>query len=62
MKTNLRERPTMYQCVIRPKVHFVPELSFKVLKNLTDPKLFETVYITSKFPRKFPVSGFFLHF
>jgi len=29
MKTNLRERLTRYQCVIRPKVNFVPELSFK---------------------------------
>jgi len=29
MKTNLRERLTMYQCVIKPKVHFVPEFSFK---------------------------------
>jgi len=29
MKTNLRERLTRYQCVIRPKVHFAPELSFK---------------------------------
>jgi len=29
MKTNLRERLTMYQCVIRPKVHFTPEFSFK---------------------------------
>jgi len=28
MKTNIRERLTMYQCVIRPKVHFVPEFSF----------------------------------
>jgi len=30
MKTNLRERLTRYQCVIRPKVHFAPEFSFKV--------------------------------
>jgi len=29
MKTNLRERSTRYQCVIRPKVHFAPEFSFK---------------------------------
>jgi len=28
MKTDLRERLTMYQCVIRPKVHFAPEFSF----------------------------------
>jgi len=28
MKTTLRERLTMYQCVIRPKVHFAPEFSF----------------------------------
>jgi len=31
MKTNLRERLTRYQCVIRPKgqkVHFMPEMSF----------------------------------
>jgi len=25
MKTNLRERLTRYQCVIRPKVHFASE-------------------------------------
>jgi len=30
MKTNLKERLTMYQCVIRPKVHFAPEFSFKL--------------------------------
>jgi len=29
MKTNLRERSTSSQCVIRPKVHFAPALSFK---------------------------------
>jgi len=29
MKTNLRERLTRYQCVIRPMVHFAPEFSFK---------------------------------
>jgi len=33
MKTNLRERLTRYHCVIRPKVHFAPELSFKVIKT-----------------------------
>jgi len=30
MKTNLRERLIMYQSVIRPKVHFAPEFSFKL--------------------------------
>jgi len=30
MKTNLREWSTRYQCFIRPKVHFAPEISFKV--------------------------------
>jgi len=29
MKTNLRERSIRYQCVIRPKVDFAPEFSFK---------------------------------
>jgi len=29
MKTYLREWLTRYQCVIRPKVHFAHELSFK---------------------------------
>jgi len=32
MKTNIRERSTRYQCFIRPKVHFVPEFSFKPFK------------------------------
>jgi len=30
MKTNLRERLTRYQCVIRPKVHFALAFSFKM--------------------------------
>jgi len=30
MKTNLRERSTRYQCVIRPKVHFAKKFSFKL--------------------------------
>jgi len=34
MKTNLRERSTSYQCVIRPKGHFAPVFSF----NLFNPK------------------------
>jgi len=29
MKTNLREQSNRYQSFIRPKVHFVPEFSFK---------------------------------
>jgi len=33
MKTNLREQLTSrYQCVIRPKVHFALEFSFKLTK------------------------------
>jgi len=34
MKTNLRERLTMYQCVIKPKVHFAPEFSFNYNHNI----------------------------
>jgi len=37
MKTNLRERLTMHQCVIRPKVHFAPEFSFKARVGNSGP-------------------------
>jgi len=31
MKTNFRERLTMYRCFIRPKVHCSPEFSFNTV-------------------------------
>jgi len=34
MKTNLRERLTMYQCFITPKVHFAPEFSFNFATDI----------------------------
>jgi len=37
MKTNLRERLTMYQCVIRPNVYFVLEFSFNLPQHSCTP-------------------------
>jgi len=38
METNLRERSTRYQCVIRPKVHFAPDFSrtMKLFSSIAD--------------------------
>jgi len=46
MKTNLRERLTMYQCVIRPKIHFAVEFLFQTTHPLVDSKMYiAAVYV-----------------